>query len=135
MLHVIPYAVWYLLPFAMAPKMLILECSRQKHPFHIFDFSPFLVSIFLFTLLVPLTYYLYDLQSLGEVLYTNFLYELFLYSRRFSSTSNGVKSAATALTVAKPPLATYKHLLTSRRKTPGFYAPGARGLWRSYPHL
>jgi hypothetical protein len=51
----------------MTPTNLTLECSRQKHPFHILDSSPFpfLVSIFLFTLLVPLTFYLHGVQLIG----------------------------------------------------------------------
>lgn len=54
-------------PLNVLPKNLTLECSRQKHPFHILDSSPFpfLVSIFLFTLLVPLTFYLHGVQLIG----------------------------------------------------------------------
>jgi len=44
---------------SMQPTNLTLECSRQKHPFHILDSSlfPFLVSLYLFTLLVLLNFY------------------------------------------------------------------------------
>lgn len=49
---------------SMQPKNLTLECSRQKHPFHILDSSPFpfLVSLFLFTLLVPVTFYFHGVE-------------------------------------------------------------------------
>ena len=49
---------------SMQPKNLTLECSRQKHPFHILDSSPFpfLVSLFLFTLLVPATFYFHGVE-------------------------------------------------------------------------
>jgi len=44
---------------SMQPTNLTLECSRQKNPFRILDSSPFpfLVSLFLFTLLVLLNFY------------------------------------------------------------------------------
>ena len=49
---------------SMQPKNLTLECSRQKHPFHILDSTPFpfLVSLFLFTLLVPVTFYFHGVE-------------------------------------------------------------------------
>lgn len=64
----------------MLSKNLNLECSRQKHPFHILDASPFpfLVSLFLFTLLVPVTFYLHGVELIAglpraDVIHVGFL--------------------------------------------------------------
>ena len=59
-----PRAHYFTRPTSMQPKNLTLECSRQKHPFHILDSSPFpfLVSVFLFTLLVPATFYFHGVE-------------------------------------------------------------------------
>lgn len=45
-------------------KKLAVYCQSQKHPFHILDASPypFLVSFFLFALLVPVTFYLHGVE-------------------------------------------------------------------------
>lgn len=45
-------------------RKLEIYCQSQKHPFHILDASPypFLVSFFLFTLLVPVTFYLHGVE-------------------------------------------------------------------------
>ena len=65
---------------SMQPTNLTLECSRQKHPFHILDSSPFpfLVSLFLFTLLVPVTFYFHGVELVAglpraDIIHVGFL--------------------------------------------------------------
>jgi len=42
----------------------LLRCQSQKHTFHILDSSPypFLVSVFLFSLLIPVTFYMHGIN-------------------------------------------------------------------------
>ena len=56
-----------------------LHCQRQKHPFHILNASPypFLVSFFLFALIIPVTFYLHGVELDGFITRSDLIHAAF----------------------------------------------------------
>jgi cytochrome c oxidase subunit 3 len=61
-------------------KKLEIYCQSQKHPFHILDASPypFLVSFFLFALLIPVIFYLHGIEIDGLIKRSDLIHAAFI---------------------------------------------------------